>query len=262
MASTHIALISAGGTNNRRIASSIYGYCTTAAATAAKTVSLYTGNATTADGTWAAADLFHGLTISVRFQYANGVASPTLNVNGTGAKPIYRYGTTAPGTNAAASWTAQAVVDFTYDTLLNTSGCWVMHSTWDNNTTYSNASLGQGYGTCATAAATAAKDVTLSSYALTVGGVVAVKFTNAVPANATLNVNTRGAKNIFYNGAKITANIIQAGDLATFIYDGTQYHLIAIDKGATASGKSTVYRVTATSGVTSPRANDVALIYS
>lgn len=156
MASTHVSLISAGGTNNRRIASSIYGYCTTAAATAAKTVSLYTGNGTTADGTWAAADLFHGLTISVRFQYANGVASPTLNVNGTGDKPIYRYGTTAPSTSAATSWTAQAVVDFTYDTLLNTSGCWVMHSTWDNNTTYS--SMSQTEATTGTA--TSARSIT------------------------------------------------------------------------------------------------------
>lgn len=140
MASTHVSLISAGDTNNRRIASSIYGYCTTAAGTAAKTVSLYTGKGTTADGTWAAADLFHGLHITVRFQYSNTVASPTLNVNGTGAKPIYRYGTTAPSTNAASSWQTNAVVDFTYDTLLKSSGCWVMHSTWDNNTTYSSMS--------------------------------------------------------------------------------------------------------------------------
>ena len=143
MASTHVSLISAGGTTNRRIASSIYGYCTTAAATAAKTVSLYTGNGTTADGTWAAADLFHGLTI---------------NVNGTGAKPIYRYGTTAPSTSAATSWTAQAVVDFTYDTLLNTSGCWVMHSGWDNNTTYSAMSQTEAdTGTATTARSISAK---------------------------------------------------------------------------------------------------------
>ena len=158
MASTHVSLISAGGTNNRRIASSIYGYCTTAAATAAKAVSLYTGNGTTADGPWAAADLFHGLHITVRFQYANGVASPTLNVNGTGAKPIYRYGTTAPSTSAASSWQANAVVDFTYDTLLNSSGCWVMHSTWDNNTTYSNMSQTEAStGTATTARSISAK---------------------------------------------------------------------------------------------------------
>ena len=158
MASTHVSLISAGGTTNRRIASSIYGYCTTAAGTAAKTVSLYTGNGSTADGTWAAADLFHGLTITVRFQYSNSVASPTLNVNGTGAKPIYRYGTTAPSTSAASSWRAQAVVDFTYDTLLNTNGCWVMHTTVDDNTTYSSMSQTEAdTGTATTARSISAK---------------------------------------------------------------------------------------------------------
>lgn len=135
MASSHVSLITAGGTSNRRIASSVYGYCTTAAATVAKEVSLYTGNSTTADGTWSANDLFHGLTITVRFQYANTASSPTLNVNGTGAKPIYRYGTTVPGTSAAASWNAQGIVTFTYDTLLNASGCWVQNDY--NNSTYS-----------------------------------------------------------------------------------------------------------------------------
>lgn len=100
----------------------------------------------------------------------------------------------------------------------------------DSNSTYSNATLGQGYGTCATAAATAAKVVTLSSYSLTTGGVVSVKFTYAVPANATMNINSKGAKNIYYRGAKITAGIIEAGDIATFIYDGTQYHLLTVDR--------------------------------
>ena len=148
MASSHVALITAGGTSNRRIASSIYGYCTTSASTVAKTVTLYTGNSTTGDGTWAAGDLFHGLTITVRFQYANTSTSPTLNVNGTGAKPIYRYGTTVPGTSGSTSWNAQGIVTFTYDTLLNASGCWVMND--HLNTTYSTgteALLQQGTNT-------------------------------------------------------------------------------------------------------------------
>jgi hypothetical protein len=100
----------------------------------------------------------------------------------------------------------------------------------DNNTTYTNASLGQGYATCSTAAATVAKTASLSSYSLTTGGVVAVKFTYAVPASATLNINSKGAKSIYYKGAAITANVIKAGDIATFIYNGSQYHLISIDR--------------------------------
>lgn len=95
---------------------------------------------------------------------------------------------------------------------------------------YSNASLGQGYATCTTAASTAAKRATLSSYALTAGGYPAVKFTYAVPAGATLSINSKAAKPIWYKGAAITAGVIQAGDLAVFLYNGSQYHLVAIDR--------------------------------
>ena len=71
-------------------------------------------------------------------------------------------------------------------------------TTQDTNTTYTQEKLGQGYGTCATAQATVAKAVTLSNYTLTKGGIVSVKFTYAVPAEATMNINSKGAKNIFY----------------------------------------------------------------
>lgn len=103
----------------------------------------------------------------------------------------------------------------------------------DNNTTYTNVKLGQGYATCSTAAETTAKAATLSSYTLTTGGIVAVKFTYAVPASATLNVNSKGAKAMYHQGAAITAGVIEAGDTATFIYNGSQYHLISIDKPTT-----------------------------
>lgn len=99
-----------------------------------------------------------------------------------------------------------------------------------HDTTYTNAALGQGYGTCATAEATVAKAVTLSDYALVTGGVVAVKFTYAVPANATMNVNSKGAKDVYHKGAAILGGVILAGDTAVFMYDGTQYHLLATDR--------------------------------
>ena len=129
----------------------------------------------------------------------------------------------------------------------------------DNNTTYTNEKLGNGYGTCETAEATAAKVVTLSNYTLTKNGIVSVKFTYAVPASATMNINSKGAKNIFYKGAAIVAGVIKAGDIATFIYDGTQYQLIAIDrwqddtagsiKALSVSGKTITYtKVNGTTG--------------
>lgn len=129
MASTHVARVSAGGVTNRRIAPSIYYTCSTAAGTAAKTIT------TDSTNKWTSSDLFEGLTIYVKFINSNSVSSPTLNIDSTGAKPIYRYGTTAPSTSAASAWNAGSVVGLTYDTTLNSSGCWVMHD-W-NNTTYS-----------------------------------------------------------------------------------------------------------------------------
>lgn len=134
-----------------------------------------------------------------------------------------RYGTTAASTSSSTSgWSAGAVQLLVYD-----GTNWVREY-WSNST-YSNASLGQGYATCTTAAATAAKVASLSSYALSTGGIVSIKFSYDVPANATLNINSKGAKAIWYNGAAITAGIIKAGDIATFMYDGTQYQLISID---------------------------------
>ena len=100
----------------------------------------------------------------------------------------------------------------------------------DNSHNHNFANLGQGYGTCSTAASTAAKEVTLANYVLQPGGIVVVKFTNSVPANATLNANSQGAKSIYYRGKAIVGGLINAGEFATFIYDGTYYHLINIDR--------------------------------
>lgn len=189
-----------------------YGVCSTAADTVAKTVTVENFSS-----------LVTGAMVIVKFTEANSASSPTLNVNSTGAKPICRYGTTAASTNTSTTgWRAGAVQIFVYD---GTS--WI-RDFWEN-TTYSNAGLGCGYATCSTAESTVAKTATLSSYSLTTGGIVSVKFTNAVPASATLNINSKGAKNIYFRGSAITANVIKAGDIATFVYS-SQYHLISIDR--------------------------------
>lgn len=191
-----------------------YGTCSTAAGSNPKTV----------DCTGFTLDT--GAIIYVRFTATNSVAvaSVQLNVNNTGAKNIkYRNS----NLSSAGILAANRIYCFVYD-----GTNYQIVGDLDSNSTYTNMSLGNGYGTCATDGATATKVVTLSGYSLLVGGVVAVKFTNAVPANATMNINSKGAKNIYYHGSAITANIIQAGDIATFIYNGTQYDLIAIDRVA------------------------------
>lgn len=101
-----------------------------------------------------------------------------------------------------------------------------------------DAALGFGFGTCSTDAATVAKVVTLANFVKVMNGYVSVKFTYNVPANATMNINNTGANAIYYKGVAITAGIIQAGDLATFIYNGSQYHLVGIDRAAEGGTKS------------------------
>lgn len=194
-----------------------YGTCTTAAATAAKVITV-SGNTN-----WS---LTPGSRITVKFSATNTASNPTFNVNGTGAKSVWYN--TALITTSSLSYAGYAnrPMDFVYD------GTQYIFIGWsiDSNTTYTNASLGQGYGTCSTSAATVAKVVTLSGYSLVVGGIVTVKFTYAVPAGATMNVNSKGAKPIYYRGVAIDVGIIDAGDTATFVYNGSQYHLLTVDR--------------------------------
>lgn len=80
------------------------------------------------------------------------------------------------------------------------------------------------YGTCATAAATAGKVVSLASFNLVTGARVMVKFTvTNTAANPTLNVNGTGAKAIYYRGGAISAGYLAANRLYEFVYDGTNY---------------------------------------
>lgn len=86
------------------VASTLYGICNTAAATAAKVVALPDYD-----------ELVTGTTVHVKFTNGNTAENATLQVGSTAVKPIYQYGTTAPGTTTATSWAANSVVSFTYD---------------------------------------------------------------------------------------------------------------------------------------------------
>lgn len=103
-----------------------YGYCTTAAGTVAKTVTVSP----------AVTEMTAGLMVAVKMQYANTASNPTINVNDLGAKAIKRYGTTAAGTSAAANWNANSVVLLCYD-----GTYWMMVDY--NNTTYSSMSVAE-----------------------------------------------------------------------------------------------------------------------
>lgn len=100
-----IAKVTAGGATHL-IASTAYGTCDTAKDVAEKEATIQDSQAFT---------LFTGVTVHIKFTHHNTATNPTLNVNGTGAKSIYRYGTTAPGTKESTSWQDGSVKSFTYD---------------------------------------------------------------------------------------------------------------------------------------------------
>ena len=202
-----------------------YGTCDTAAATAEKAITI-SGNTN-----W---DLQVGSIIVVKFANSNTAQNPTFNVNGKGGKPVW-YNTAIITTSSLTyAGYKNRPMEFMYD------GTQFVFIGWsvDTNTTYSTYSLGIGYGTCDTAASTVAKVVTLSNYTLVVGGIVSVKFTYDVPASATMNINSKGAKSIYHKGAAITSGVIKAGDTATFIYS-TYYYLIAIDRATSTATTTT-----------------------
>lgn len=108
-----------------------------------------------------------------------------------------------------------------------------------------------GYGTCSTASNTNAKAGALSGFALAVGAIVGIRFANGnTAAAATLNVNSTGAKPIYYGDAYVTGSMITAGMTAMFQYNGSQWALlnpavnasslfiIDITFGASLSGKA------------------------
>ncbi len=100
------------------------------------------------------------------------------------------------------------------------------------------------YGTCTTAADTAAKVVTCSNFTLRAGAVVNVKFTyKNTASNPTLNVNGTGAKAIHLNNAALTsAYYWNAQDVITFVYSGSYWYIA--DAGTLAKIKATADSIT------------------
>lgn len=83
------------------------------------------------------------------------------------------------------------------------------------------------YGTCSTAAATAAKTVACTGFELVTGAEITVKFTaNNTASSPTLNVNGTGAKPIYYRDAAITAGYLAMNRTYTFRYNGTQWEFV------------------------------------
>lgn len=97
--------------------------------------------------------------------------------------------------------------------------------------TLQSVTLGNGYGTCSTTATTTAKTATLTSYALVSGGRVSIKCTTSNTVSApTMNINSKGAKAVWIEGAASSSSnpaLWDAGDILELVYDGTQYQIVS-----------------------------------
>ncbi len=120
----------------------------------------------------------------------------------------------------------------------STAGKVQLNNTLTSNSTTQALTAAQGkalndsmpkYGTCSTAAGTAAKTVSIDSFQLTADAMIAVKFTSgSTAASPTLNINGTGAKYIYQNGDIARSLTINAKQTVLFIYDGSYYRMIDI----------------------------------
>lgn len=212
--------------------------CSTAAGTGAKT-------ATIEDF-----ELVAGVSLFVKFANANTASTVTLNVSGTGAKPIVdKTGTVISSINSAL---LTGTCLFVYD---GTS--YVLTACVANGTTFGSVKLSDTrsqtdasagiaatpkmvddavknmkapkWGTCTTAAATAAKVATVDDFTLVTGASVLlyVSTANSV-VSPTLNVNSTGAKAIVdKNGTALTSTTAPLfGGLCLLAYNGTNWVLL------------------------------------
>ena len=138
-----------------------YTQCATAAATAAKVATLTTFALET------------GVQVRIKFTYANSVANPTLNINGTGAKAIFWRGAALASTQY---WAAGQILDFIYD-----GTNWVLITQpKDNNTTYSLSGLGGIGSVSASGTAPLSLSATKSGTSVSISGSITVA-TNTTP---------------------------------------------------------------------------------
>lgn len=90
------------------------------------------------------------------------------------------------------------------------------------------------YGTCSTTGSSGTKVVTCANYVLKAGDIIAVTFTAPNLANpVSLNVNSTGAKTVYYNGAATSSSnqlnwVINS--TLTFLYDGSNYQFLSNSK--------------------------------
>ena len=195
------------------LATAVYGTCSTGATTVDKIITC--SNFT----------LFDGARIQITFTNANTAiasetttASPTLNINGTGRKPI-KIGIEEANASNPLYWAAGATIEFVYD-----GSAWVLQ-----NAPYTL------YGTCNTEENVREKQVVCDGAVICKGTTIYVDMlysntadSNSENGNVTLNVANTIAKTIYANNATLTIRSRynwNAGENPSFTFDGQYWQM-------------------------------------
>ena len=169
-----------------------------------------------------------GDSVIVKYVNTNTAQNCTLNVNNLGAKQIWYSESIFEGDTDYVCGRADHYIKYVYD---GTYWVWMGHCSDEG----SGSSSGLSYGICNTEETSLAKEVTIDGFTQSIGVCLLIKFTNSVKANSTLNINSLGAKPIYYNNQAIRDNVIVAGNTALLLYDGTNYVVMSVDQMAKVS---------------------------
>lgn len=144
---------------------------------------------------------------------------------GTSAQAIHQIWAYGENCWAASNTMMQADHLYSWDYLQN--------ATFPNRVTAESFNGGgpRYWGTCGTAAGTAAKTVSISNFKLVPGATISVYMStdNTVTGAITLNVTSTGAKAVYKQGANTgTGNSLvwHVGDILTFCYTGDRWEVI------------------------------------
>lgn len=198
-----------------------YSTCSTAAGTAEKAAACSNFSLTA------------GARITVRFTVTNTAANPTLNVNGTGAKPVYYRGSAIAAGYLAANRTYTFVYNGTQYELvgdINTD------TNTDTKVTNTLATTTKAYVTGTTSAATSTGTQVFDTGVYldtTAGQLVATTFkgTNVSATNITGNLTGNVTGNVTGSSGSCTGNAATASSAAKL----TTARSIALSGGATAT---------------------------
>ena len=163
------------------------------------------------------AALYSGLKIAylIPTGYSGGNSGTTLNINGLGAKTVYKNASTATTTHLPGG----TIVNLTYD------GNYWKWADYDSNTNDWVTTMG---AYCSTASSIQAKAATSTNTVYTAGETFIIRFvsSNTYAGKITLTINSQGARDIWINGAvsSSTNYTIPAGEHWCH-YDGSVFHI-------------------------------------